>query len=49
MMDVPMELVAKEAVVAAWNLGRAGEVGEVRKPLEAASVESGMEKTRRTK
>jgi hypothetical protein len=33
MMDVPMEMVGRETVVASWNLRMQGEDGEVRKRL----------------
>jgi hypothetical protein len=34
MMDVPMEMVGQENVVATWNLRMQGEDGEVRKRLQ---------------
>jgi hypothetical protein len=33
MMDVPMEMVGKDSIVASWNLRMRGEDGEVRKCL----------------
>jgi hypothetical protein len=33
MMDVPMEMVGRESVVATWNLRMQGDDGEVRKRL----------------
>jgi hypothetical protein len=33
-MDVPMEMVGRESVVATWNLWMEGEDGEVRKPSQ---------------
>jgi len=34
MMDVPIEMVGRESVVASWNLRMQGEGGEVRKCLQ---------------
>jgi hypothetical protein len=49
MMDVAMEMVGRETVVATWNLRMQGEDGEVRKRLQNkdSAQELGKERTGR--